>query len=73
MLDDAGPAQALLAPEAIEAEDVAEAFVASLADDRFLVLPHSQVGEYYALRATRTDRWLAGMRKLQAGLDSTTP
>jgi len=71
MLDDAGPAgQALLAPEAIEPDDVADAFVASLVDDRFLVLPHPQVADYYAARATQTDRWLAGMRNVQRGLDA---
>ena len=43
--------------------------VDALADDRFLVLPHPEVAAYYAARATDTDRWLGGMRRLQSKLD----
>ena len=72
MLEDAGPLQELLSRDsALEPEQVADAFVASLADDRFLVLPHPEVAGYYAARATDTDRWLAGMRKLQRRLDES--
>ncbi len=67
MLEGSGPLQALLSRDtALEPEDVAQAWVDSLADDRFLVLPHPQVADYYVARATDTDRWLAGMRRLQA-------
>jgi len=70
MLEDAGPLQALLSrDQALEPEQVADAWVASLADDRFLVLPHPEVAGYYAARATDTDRWLAGMRRLQHKID----
>jgi NAD(P)-dependent dehydrogenase (short-subunit alcohol dehydrogenase family) len=72
MLDDAGPLQDLLSRDsALEPEQVADAFVAALADDRFLVLPHPEVAGYYAARATDTDRWLAGMRRLQRKLDES--
>jgi len=72
MLDDAGPLQELLSKDsALEPEQVADAFVASLEDDRFLVLPHPEVAGYYAARATDTDRWLAGMRRLQRKLDES--
>lgn len=67
MLEQSGPLQALLSHDAaLEPDDVAQAWVDSLAEDRFLVLPHPQVADYYAARATDTDRWLAGMRRLQA-------
>ncbi|CAI9416536.1 SDR family NAD(P)-dependent oxidoreductase [Nocardioides sp. T2.26MG-1] len=70
MLEDAGPLQELLSrDEALEPEQVADAWVASLEDDRFLVLPHPEVAGYYAARATDTDGWLAGMRRLQHKLD----
>ncbi|MBB6628767.1 SDR family oxidoreductase [Nocardioides sp. KIGAM211] len=70
MLEDSGPLQALLSHDvALAPEAVADAWVASLADDRFLVLPHPEVAGYYAVRAQDTDRWLAGMRKLQGRLD----
>jgi len=70
MLDDAGPLQELLSRDtALEPEQVADALVASLDDDRFLVLPHPEVAGYYAARATDPDRWLGGMRRLQQKVD----
>jgi len=51
---------------AIEPEDVAEAVVQGLADERFLILPHPEVGEYFRRKADDYDRWLSGMRRLQA-------
>lgn len=72
MLEEAGPLQALLShDQALTPEQVADAWVASLEDDRFLVLPHPEVAGYYAARAQDTDRWLAGMRKLQVRLDES--
>lgn len=66
MLEDAGPLTALLShDQALDPADVAQAWVDALDDDRFLVLPHPEVADYYAARATRTDRWLAGMRGLR--------
>lgn len=73
MLDNAGPLQELLTHDtALEPEQVADAVWAALGDDRFLVLPHPEVADYYALRARDTDRWLAGMRKLQLRLEAAT-
>jgi NAD(P)-dependent dehydrogenase (short-subunit alcohol dehydrogenase family) len=73
MLEEAGPLQELLSHDtALEPEDVAEAVWEGMQDDRFLILPHPEVAQYYALRATDTDRWLAGMRKLQHRLDEST-
>ncbi|GAA1191613.1 SDR family oxidoreductase [Prauserella alba] len=70
LLDDAGAAgQALLGAEAIEPEDVAAAVMTGLRDGRFLILPHPEVGEYYARRATDTGRWLGGMNKLQQRIE----
>jgi NAD(P)-dependent dehydrogenase (short-subunit alcohol dehydrogenase family) len=70
MLDDAGPLRELLSHDtALAPEDVAEAVWQALQDDRFLVLPHPEVGDYYRNRATQTDRWLAGMNKLQRRLE----
>jgi NAD(P)-dependent dehydrogenase (short-subunit alcohol dehydrogenase family) len=47
----------------MEPEEVAEAVVAGLADERFLILPHPEVAEYLRRRADDPDRWLAGMRR----------
>ncbi|HJR38880.1 MAG TPA: SDR family oxidoreductase [Nocardioidaceae bacterium] len=70
MLDNAGPLQELLSHDtALEPEQVADVVWKALQDDRFLILPHPEVQGYYELRAAQTDRWLAGMRKLQHRLD----
>ena len=47
-------------------EQVADAVVEGLADERFLILPHPEVVEYFRRKAADYDRWLAGMRRLQA-------
>ncbi|MDX6656228.1 MAG: hypothetical protein QOH62_1021, partial [Solirubrobacteraceae bacterium] len=36
----------------------------------FLVLPHPEVGEFLRRKATDPDRWLTGMRRLQAQVES---
>jgi len=51
---------------AIEPEQVAEAVIKGLADERFLILPHPEVAEYFRRKANDYDRWLRGMRKLRA-------
>jgi NAD(P)-dependent dehydrogenase (short-subunit alcohol dehydrogenase family) len=55
----------VLAPNAIEPEDVAQAVLDGIAAERFLILPHPEVAGYYAARAAQPDRWLVGMNKLQ--------
>ncbi|MCB0964296.1 MAG: hypothetical protein KDA98_13525, partial [Acidimicrobiales bacterium] len=49
----------------LEPADVAREVVVGLRDERFLILPHPEVAEYYRRRATDPDRWLAGMARLQ--------
>lgn len=51
---------------AIEPDQVADAVVEGLAAESFLILPHPEVGEFIQRKAGDYDRWLAGMRKLQA-------
>ncbi len=48
----------------ITPEDVAQSVVEGLAEDRFLVLPHPEVGTYWAQKAAAPEKWLAGVRKL---------
>jgi len=56
----------VMAQGLLEPSDVAETVVAGLADERFLILPHPEVADYVRRKADDPDRWLAGMRRLQA-------
>ena len=49
----------------LEPGQVAEAVVAGLEDERFLILPHPEVLEYMRRKTADYDRWLRGMRKLK--------
>lgn len=49
----------------IEPEQVADAVIEALREERFLVLPHPEVGEYIQRKTSDYDRWLHGMRRLQ--------
>ncbi len=70
MLADAGrTGEIVLGETAIEPEQVADALLAALDDGRFLVLPHPEVGDYYARRAADPDKWLRGMSRLQQRLE----
>jgi NAD(P)-dependent dehydrogenase (short-subunit alcohol dehydrogenase family) len=53
----------------LEPDEVAERVIEALRDERFLVLPHPEVGEFLRRKATDPDRWLAGMRRLQAQVE----
>jgi NAD(P)-dependent dehydrogenase (short-subunit alcohol dehydrogenase family) len=57
---------AFLMETAVEPEQVAEEVVKGLAEERFLILSHPEVAEYFRRKATDYDRWLRGMRRLQA-------
>ena len=48
----------------IEPEQVAEACIDGLRDERFLILTHPQVKEYMDKKTQNYDRWISGMRKL---------
>lgn len=67
-LDDPSAAMVLAAGRMIEPEDVAESVVEGLREERFLILPHPEVAEYYRRKADDPDRWIRGLRRLQASL-----
>ncbi len=48
----------------IAPEQVADAVLAGLAEENFLILPHPRVGTFWAQKASDPDRWLAGVRRL---------
>lgn len=45
-------------------EHVVDLVIAGLRDERFLILPHPEVGTFWAQKAAEPDRWLSGMRRL---------
>jgi NAD(P)-dependent dehydrogenase (short-subunit alcohol dehydrogenase family) len=54
----------------LEPEAVADCVVEGLGDERFLILPHPSVAEYMQRKVGDYDRWLGGMRRLQARFES---
>ena len=42
------------------------AVLAGIAEERFLILPHPEVGTFWGQKASDPDRWLAGVRRLVA-------
>jgi NAD(P)-dependent dehydrogenase (short-subunit alcohol dehydrogenase family) len=50
----------------LEPDDVASAVIDGLAAERFLILPHPVVLDYFRRKADDYDRWLRGMRRLQS-------
>jgi NAD(P)-dependent dehydrogenase (short-subunit alcohol dehydrogenase family) len=59
-------AATMLLAGAIEPAQVADAVIDGLRAEAFLILPHPEVAEYLRRKTADYDRWLAGMRRLQA-------
>lgn len=57
---------AFLREGALEPEQVAQSVIEGLEQEKFLILPHPEAAEYFRRKATDYDRWLRGMRRLQA-------
>jgi NAD(P)-dependent dehydrogenase (short-subunit alcohol dehydrogenase family) len=49
-------------------DQVAQSVIAGVQEERFLILPHPEVATYEQRRAGDRERWLRGMRRLQARL-----
>ncbi|HEV7731152.1 MAG TPA: SDR family oxidoreductase [Candidatus Binatia bacterium] len=50
----------------LEPSALAQVVVEGLSDERFLILPHPEVAEYVRRKGEDVDRWIRGMRRLQA-------
>jgi NAD(P)-dependent dehydrogenase (short-subunit alcohol dehydrogenase family) len=72
MRPDAGAATEALRAEALTTEQVADAVIEGLAAETFLILPHKVVAKYMTNKATDYDRWISGMRKLQAKIQQAS-
>src|SRR2546428_12031354 len=55
---------------ALEPEQVADVVVEGIRDEKFLILPHPEVAEYFSRKANDYDRWLKGMRRLRANIEA---
>jgi NAD(P)-dependent dehydrogenase (short-subunit alcohol dehydrogenase family) len=49
----------------LQPEQVADAVIAGLATEEFLILPHPEVLEYFRRKGSDYDRWIRGMQRLQ--------
>lgn len=66
LLGSSGDRQTFLTAGSVSAEEVADSVVKALDAEQFLILPHPEVLEYFRRKASDYDRWLNGMRRLQA-------
>ena len=52
----------------LSASDAAQVVVDALREERFHVLPHSEVAEYVKRKGADVDRWIAGMQRWQGSM-----
>jgi NAD(P)-dependent dehydrogenase (short-subunit alcohol dehydrogenase family) len=57
-----------LTAAALEPDQVAEIVLQGIREEKFLILPHPEVAQYFSRKATDYDRWLKGMRRLRANI-----
>lgn len=57
---------AFLLEGALEPDKVAADVIQAVTEERFLILPHPEVAKFFQNKANDYERWLRGMRKLQA-------
>ncbi len=67
--DGIGAAQAAV-DGVLTPDQVAACVIETMADERFLILPHPEVATYERRRADDGERWLRGMRRLLARLST---
>ncbi len=61
-----------LTDNALEPQAVAEIVLQGIRDEKFLILPHPEVADYFRRKADDYDRWLKGMRRLRAKILSAS-
>jgi NAD(P)-dependent dehydrogenase (short-subunit alcohol dehydrogenase family) len=69
-LDDMAGSSVTAAGGVLEPEEVADSVVEGIQAERFFILPHPEVAGYMSMKANDPERWLAGMRRMQARLAS---
>ena len=68
MIDNTDPIHRYLHLHAISADEAANAIVKGIQAETFLILPHPEVKEFFALKTDDYDRWIRGMQRLQQKL-----
>jgi NAD(P)-dependent dehydrogenase (short-subunit alcohol dehydrogenase family) len=66
LLGEDGTSENFLVAGSVSPEEVAEAVVQGIAAEQFLILPHPEVLEYFRRKGSDYDRWIRGMRRLNA-------
>ena len=66
LLGEDGTSENFLVAGSVSPEEVAEAVVQGIAAEYFLILPHPEVLEYFQRKGSDYDRWIRGMRRLNA-------
>jgi NAD(P)-dependent dehydrogenase (short-subunit alcohol dehydrogenase family) len=65
LLGEDGEKDSFLKAGSVSVDQVADAVIKGLEAERFLILPHPEVLEYFQRKSGDYDRWLRGMRKLR--------
>jgi NAD(P)-dependent dehydrogenase (short-subunit alcohol dehydrogenase family) len=68
-LDPQDPIHQFLHATSVTVDQVADCVVAGLAEERFLMLPHSEVREFFAFKGQDYDRWLRNFARLKEKMD----
>jgi len=70
LLGPTGERKSFLSEGSVSAEFAAQCVAEAIEENRFLVLPHPEVAEYERRKAADRERWLAGMRRMLARIQS---
>ncbi|MGE0874270.1 MAG: SDR family oxidoreductase [Burkholderiales bacterium] len=70
LLGPSGDRKSFLSEGSVSAEYAAQCVTEAIEEGRFLVLPHPEVAEYERRKAADRERWLAGMRRMLARIQS---
>lgn len=65
LLGEDGKGDNFLVAGSLTPEEVAEIVVRGIEAERFLILPHPEVEDYFQRKADDYDRWIRGMRRLR--------
>jgi len=68
MLDHSDPIHQYLQIHSITADQAAESILAGITSEKFLVLPHPQVADFFRLKTEDYDRYVRGMQRMRQKL-----